>query len=90
MSNSLIEVSIILIASLFMFLVVEVTFGAVIDAFAASFMMLESARPVWTSRTLSLFAQFHRVILLLVIITIVWGFRTIVAYGTYTRTKQSW
>ena len=89
MGNSLIDAIMVLMISLFAFYILEVTWGLAIDQMVYQFMMVPSARPGWSGPVLTMLAQTHKVLLLMVITTVIWVVRTIVVRMDYSR-QQSW
>ena len=89
MGNTLVDAIIVLMISLFAFYILEVTWGLAIDQMVYAFMMVNSARPGWTGPILTMMAQTHKVLLLMVVVTVIWVVRTIVVRMDYSR-QQSW
>lgn len=76
---------IIFMISIVIFYILEISLGTALDQMIATFMTIESARPEMTTPVLNMLRQWHRVLLLFVIVLAVWVFRVATSRADYSR-----
>lgn len=84
---SVVEAVIMFLVSIVVLYVMEITYGAVIDAMVVAFanVYVEGMRPEWVTPILDKFSLIHHSITLIVVAVALWVVRVVIFQHGYTR-----